>query len=345
MTHPETPPFPRHGGDLDVASVRFGEPVGGWLDLSTGINPNPYPVSAVAAADLARLPGSAALARLGAIARGAYGLAENVSLAATPGSEIAIRLLPHAAPPGSVAIVAPTYGSHGEAWRAAGRQVADVVSIEAVPMDAAIVVLANPNNPDGRIVSPATLAVLARRLADRNGLLVVDEAFADVAPAISLAPQLVDTSALILRSLGKFYGLPGLRLGFAAGPGAVIARLRTLLGDWPVSAPAIALGGEALADNAWRHETRRRLAGSSERLKSYLERYGHGVIGGTDLFTLATARDAAAFHGGLARRGIWTRIFADHPTWIRIGLPADDAGFDHLDRALDAISAERMTTG
>ena len=334
------PQHPHHGGDLAFATARHGRPQAGWLDLSTGINPNPYPSPAIDTAALARLPDRGALAGLLDAARAAYGVPASVPLAATPGSEIAIRLLPLIAPPGKVTILGPTYGSHGEAWRAAGRSVADVASPDAVPPDTLIVVLANPNNPDGRILAPDALARLAKRLAASGGLLVVDEAFADVAPEASLAPFLGDTPALVLRSLGKFYGLAGLRLGFVAGPAGLVERLTGLLGDWPVSGLALSIGRTALSDGGWRDGTRIALKAGSAALRDTLIRQGLAIAGGTDLFTLVADGEARRIHQGLAERGIWTRSFDFAPNWLRLGLPPDAAGLARLDQALTSL-AER----
>jgi len=330
---------PRHGGDLAFARARYGEPDGGWLDLSTGVNPSPYPVSHSVAGDLARLPDRDAAADLITVARKAYGAPADTAMIATPGSDLAARLIPVVAPAGSVAVVAPTYPGHAEAWRRAGRAVTAVPSVDAIPVDAAIVVVVNPNNPDGRRHEPSVLAPVARRLGKRRGLLIVDEAFADPTPEISLMPLLAGLPALVLRSFGKFYGLPGLRLGFVAGSPAMVERLASLLGDWPVSTAAIALGRAALADDAWRDATRRRLGACASRLRSLLAGYGLAPIGGTDLFVLVQADAAAALHQALARHGVWTRAFVEEPEWLRFGLPADEAGFARLDRALAEVTA------
>ena len=260
---------------------------------------------------------------------------------AVPGTEIAIRLLPLLAPGGPVAIVSPTYGSHADAWRAAGRTVIQIASIDDLPADAAIAVLANPNNPDGRIVEPARLTALAHRLAERGGLLIVDEAFADLDPGLSLAPRLAGLPAIVLRSFGKFYGLAGLRLGFVAGAPTVVGALGSMLGDWPVSGAAIAIGTAALSDTAWQDKTRRRLARDAARLRDLFTGAGLSLGGGTDLFVLVAHHSAAAIHAGLAARGIWTRAFDDQPEWLRFGLPADDAAFGRLGAALAAVMAAR----
>jgi cobalamin biosynthetic protein CobC len=338
MATPGDRDLPRHGGDLAFANARYGEPPDGWLDLSTGINPVPYPGPLPLESDLARLPSPDALDRLLVTARSAYAVPDDDdAIIATPGTEIAIRLLPLVAPPGTVAIVSPTYGSHGEAWTGTERAVIAVSAIDFVPADAKIVVLANPNNPDGRIADVHRLISLAERKSQSGGLLIVDEAFADLVPSASLVPHLSGLPAVVLRSFGKFYGMAGLRLGFIAGPADAVVRIRRLLGDWPVSGPAIRVGALALADRGWRNDTIRRLAKDAARLRAVLASNGLTVVGGTDLFVLVESLAAGAIHRGLAEQGIWTRAFPEHRRWLRIGLPGDDAGFARLEHALASL--------
>ncbi len=338
--------MPRHGGDLAFATAVYGEPDNGWLDLSTGINPDPYPLPAAPPQIVTRLPARDSLDRLLGTARSAYAVPAGASLVATPGSEIGLRLLPLVAPPGTVAVVAPTYASHREAWTNAGRAVVTVASLDAVPDDAVIVAIANPNNPDGRLVGVDRLVDAALALGERAGLLVVDEAFGELAPEASIIPRLAGLPAVALRSLGKFYGLAGFRLGFAAGPPERLARLAALLGDWPVSGPAIAAGTTALADTAWRQAARLHLHAQAQRLRTLLLGHGLTVAGSTDLFVLVTHPDAADLHRRLAEHGVWTRIFADEPAWLRIGLPSGEAGLARLAAALPVLTAPpaRSTT-
>ena len=336
-SHSDEARGPKHGGDLAFATMRYARPRSEWLDLSTGINPLPYPVPDIAAATLAPLPDRGKLASLIAAARAAYGVATDVAVAAVPGTELAIRLLPQAAPPGPVAIVSPTYGSHSDAWRRSARLVSEVRTIADVPADAAVVVVSNPNNPDGRVCRPDALGEVGQRIATRGGVLVVDEAYADVAPELSMAPRLNAVPCLVLRSLGKFYGLAGVRLGFVAGAASFVERIAGHIGDWPVSTVAIVAGMAALTDGAWREATSARLTGDAARLRHLLSRHRLTVVGGTDLFVLVENDDAGNVHHALAGRGIWTRCFDDQPKWIRFGLPADDAGFRRLDDALREI--------
>jgi len=330
------PLAPRHGGALRDASARYGVALEDWLDLSTGINPHPYPLADLPASHFHRLPDPAALADLLAVARKAYGVPAKAAIAAMPGSDLALRLLPLVAPAGDVGIVGPTYSGHAEAWLRAGRGVYAAASLDEAAERAAIVTIVNPNNPDGRAVAPSELLRVAERLAQRDGLLVVDEAFGEVAPGLSMIPHLGALPIVVLRSFGKFYGLAGLRLGFVLGQDARVERLREPVGDWPVSGPALSLGRQAMADSAWQSATRQRLAAARTRLESLVTGAGLAIEGGTDLFVLVRAPQAVAIHESLARAGIWTRVFADQPDRIRFGLPPEP-GFARLEAALGRI--------
>ncbi len=326
---PAPGPQPRHGGGLVDAARLHGIPLEDWLDLSTGINPHAFPLPPFAPDDLHRLPDPAALRDLIAVARRASAAPADAAVLAVPGSDLALRLIPLLFPRGSIAVLSPTYSGHAEAWDAAGHAVRRVADISQALDAASIIVLANPNNPDGRTFTPERLAAIGQQHT-----LIVDEAFCDLAPEASVVPM-IGPRTIVLRSFGKFFGLAGLRLGFVIGDRGLLAPLERLLGDWPVSGPAIAAGRLALADTAWQAATRTRLAAERARLDSLLRSVGYAIIEGTDLFRSVITPDAAALHLDLARRGIWTRIFAEDPTRIRIGIPPE-GGFERLERAVSA---------
>lgn len=323
-----------HGGDLDRAEAVHGRPADGWLDLSTGINPWPYPVPDVAADAWARLPAKAALDDLLAAARRAYGVDPAAGVIAAPGTQALIQLVPRLVPAGEVRVVGPTYGEHAPAWAGIGHRVADVADLADLPDGLAGVVVCNPNNPDGRVVPRDVLLDLAGRLAAAGGLLLVDEAFADVTPETSLADAAGRPGLAVLRSFGKFFGLAGLRLGFALAAPETAERLATLLGPWAVSGPALAIGRRALLDEAWIMATRQRLAAEAEALRSLLVDAGLEYVGGTDLFQLARCPDADALQRRLAARGVWIRVFPGRPGLARFGLPGGEVAQARLARAL-----------
>jgi cobalamin biosynthetic protein CobC len=200
-----------------------------------------------------------------------------------------------------------------------------------------VAVVVNPNNPTGKALPREALCSLAASLASHGGMLLVDEAFIDAcADAESVAP-LLPPGAVVLRSFGKIYGLAGVRLGFAVAAAEVATRLRAELGPWSVSGPAIALGIAALDDGAWLALARQRLARDSSRLDAMLERGNCSIVGGTPLFRLAAAAEAARLADRLARGGIHVRRFAYAPNWLRFGLPGSDEAWHRLGAALAAV--------
>jgi len=317
-------PGSEHGGAVDAAAARYGIPRDAWLDLSTGINPNPYPLPAIDPAAWQRLPDVSTERALCRAAAECYGVADPAMVVPTPGSQAAIQWLPRLFSKRRVAVLSPTYNEHAPAWRNAGHQVIET----ADPGDAEVVVVVNPNNPDGRVRPPENLLALGSGRSGR--LLVVDEAFADVVPEASLAGHVGRPGLIILRSVGKVYGLAGMRLGFVLAAPDVAAAVRRAIGPWAVGGPVAEAGAAALSDADWLAATRQRLAAAADRLDALLTGSGIGVIGGTPLFRLAETAEAGALFDHLAGAAVLVRPFAAHPTWLRFGLPGDDAGFQRL---------------
>jgi cobalamin biosynthetic protein CobC len=325
---------PAHGGDLDTARKLFPSAPEPFLDLSTGINPYHYPIPQFTAELSTRLPQPAALARLAAAAAEAYGAPSPAHVTAGPGSQCLATQTAFLLARGRAAILAPTYSEYGRLAELAGHNVVEMAEVGQLA-DARIAIVVNPNNPDGRIVPKDTLLALADRLRRRGGLLMVDEAFMDVGPdGASLCEYVEQDNIVVLRSFGKFYGLPGLRLSFAVATPAIAARLATALGPWPVSGAAIAVATEALADAPWREAARKALAETAVRLDAMLARAGLSPIGGTSLFRLVRTQDAGRFFQSLGEAGILVRRFAEHPTWLRFGIPGAEPEWQRLEKAL-----------
>jgi cobalamin biosynthesis protein CobC len=325
-----------HGGNLAAARLRFPDAPRPWLDLSTGINPNAYPIGHVSKQAWTRLPEPTAIGALEAVAATAYGAQNAACLIAAPGAQALIRLLPRLFPARRVGILGFTYAEHEASWRAAGASVKTVDEIGALDaFDVAIVV--NPNNPDGRLISPQDLADLVARLVRKGGMLLVDEAFMDAEPmARSLVPSLPPQGAVVLRSFGKFHGLAGVRLGFAAASPSLAPLIRRALSPWAVSGAAIEIGRRALADAPWGDLTVARLAKAGARLDTILGRAGFEIIGGTTLFRLARHKEASAWFERLGRKGILARPFPIvRPDWLRFGLPGSQAQWRRLEAALE----------
>lgn len=318
-----------HGGDLDAAMRRFGGDVGDWLDLSTGINPVPYPVPPLSRHAVAALPTKSNINALRDAAASCYGTRAHVTPLA--GAQAAIQAVPHLASPGLARVLAPTYNEHAAALRAQGWSVEEVARFDSLA-GAGCAVLVNPNNPDGTRLDPERVMALA----DQVGLLVVDESFADPKPALSLAPRLHEgpENIIALRSFGKFYGLAGLRLGFALSSQKIACALAELAGPWPVSGPAIEVALRALQDTAWQAETTARLTRDAVRLDALATRAGWSLVGGTPLFRTYATADAAAAQSNLGRYHIWSRIFPYSRHWIRLGLVGTAAGWERLEAVL-----------
>ncbi len=305
-----------HGGGLDAAIAAYGGARDDWLDLSTGVNPVPYPVGEIGAEAWTALPDSAAMRRLSKAARAFWSIPDTAELVVAGGASALIAQMPNVWPGSTVTIPRPTYNEHAAAFEAQGW----IVQSDG---PAAVRVLVHPNNPDGRPWS----------VAQHPCPTIIDESFCDVTPEDSHVGQAAELDRVILKSFGKFWGLAGLRLGFAICPPGVARKLRDRLGPWAVSGPALEIGARALEDAAWADATRVRLTSDAARLDSLV---GLPVVGGTDLFRLYEVADAAAAQGHLAKAHVWSRTFPYSKTWLRLGLPHPDR-WDQLDAAVAGL--------
>ena len=322
-----------HGGDL--AAIRAAHPQAPqpWIDLSTGINPWPYPLGQIPRAAWQVLPGSADLERVRVAAAAHYG-AEPGQVVLAPGSQAIIQWLPRLRGRSRVAILAPTYDEHARSWAACGHQVTFAGSLERIGRDIDVVIVGRPNNPDGGVASFSALAETATRVGRRGGWLIVDEAFADVMEAPSVAAVLRSEAVISLRSFGKFFGLAGGRLGAALLSGAVRDDLERALGPWPVAGPVLDVAARAFADETWIARTRERLEKAAARLDRLALRARLRLVGGTTLFRLYESARAPQLFDTLAAAGVYVRRFAGRPTWLRLGLPPTAEAERRLSRAL-----------
>lgn len=320
-----------HGGRVRAAAKRYGIPENGWLDLSTGINPDGWPVPALPAGIWQYLPQDED--GLVEAALKFYGTARLLPVA---GSQAAIQALPRLRVPGSVALAAPSYAEHEHAWRQHGHQVIHVSDGNILQSAADVVVIVNPNNPTGRLYSVAELLNLHERLAQRGGLLVVDEAFMDATPEHSLAHFCPREGLIVLRSPGKFFGLAGARVGFVLAHENILQPLAELLGPWPIATPSRYVAKLALADTVWQENTRKTLYSASLRLSGMLARYGLTPDGSNSLFQWIRCNEAASAHEQLAQQGILTRLFGE-PASLRFALPRSEEQWARLDAALGGI--------
>ncbi|WP_334176476.1 aminotransferase class I/II-fold pyridoxal phosphate-dependent enzyme [Pseudoxanthobacter sp.] len=328
------------GRDIAAARRRFPDAPLPFIDLASGINPNPYPLSALTPAAFTHLPGPEAFARLAEVAAARYNAPSAAHVVCAPGSRILLSCVASLSAGARHAAVLqpPAAGqariSHREALIASGLSLSLEPSLGALAAaDLALVV--NPDDPDGRLIPRMRLLDLAADLGRRGGMLLVDEADMDVATLSETLARDVDRAPIaVLRTFGKFHGLSGLRLGFAISAPAFASRLRAMLGPWAVSGPALAVGTAALADAGWARQTRSDLAYAAVRLDSVLEEAGLRVEGGTALFRLARCGDALRWWVRLGQAGVLVRRFPDRPEMLRFGLPRDEPGFERLTAAL-----------
>ena len=318
-----------HGGKLREAARRYGR--SDWLDLSTGLNPNGYPAPALTADAWHRLPEHDP-ALLEAAQR-YYGAPRMLAVA---GTQAAIQALPRLRQSSRVVVASPSYAEHLHHWSQHGHQTIAIPygELDAAVASAEVVVVCNPNNPTGAFVPRATLLRWAEALAARGGWLVVDEAFADTDGAHSLADATQASGLVVLRSVGKFFGLAGVRLGFAAAPDDILEPLADMLGPWAVSGPAQQVARAALEDKTWQRTTQDQLHAAGSRLRKLLASQGI-ASNGTALFQGWPEPHAEEFHDHMARRGIWVRLFREAARGIRLGLPPDQAGWRRLELALN----------
>lgn len=319
-----------HGGRLLRAVAQYGIARERWLDLSSGIAPWPYPVPSIPQEAWARLPETED--GLEQAARTYY---HANLLLAVAGSQAAIQALPQLRAAGRVGVLTPCYAEHPHAWQRAGHTLIELADdqVDDAIDSLDVLVLVNPNNPTGRLIPRERLLAWHARLAARGGWLVVDEAFIDNTPGLSLCGHVDRPGLIVLRSFGKFFGLAGVRLGFVMAAPALLQALAELLGPWTVSGPTRVLGKVCLADELAHLMQIDRCAKARARLVALLSEAGLAPTGGCDLFQYVATERAAQLHEFLARRGILVRLF-EYPAALRFGLPANAAQEQRLREAL-----------
>ncbi|NBA97769.1 threonine-phosphate decarboxylase CobD [Pseudomonas sp. R5(2019)] len=318
-----------HGGRLRQAALDYGIELSQWLDLSTGLAPWPFAIPEIPVSAWARLPEVNDGLELAACEY--YGAHQVLPV---PGSQAAIQALPRLRRTGKVGVLSPCYAEHAEGWRRAGHRVREIGESEVdFYLDGLdVLVVVNPNNPTGRLLPPERLLEWHARLVQRGGWLLVDEAFMDNTPGLSLAGFTDRAGLIVLRSFGKFFGLAGVRLGFVLAERKLLQLLAEQIGPWAVSGPTRQLGQACLLDRDAHARQIRRSEAASERLARLLERFGQPPTGGCALFQWRVTDQAQRLHDFMARRGILLRLFPATSS-LRFGLPLDEADWLRLEQA------------
>ena len=304
-----------------------------WLDVSTPVNPRPYPVPAVDPAcwhewpsdDDGLLPAAA----------GYYG---NERLLAVGGVSAATRALPHLFPPAALACLTPMDDAHSAAWHRAGHPLRRLPTLaRALAAATPKVLIANPNPLTAMTLPRATLLAAAGELDKRGGWLIVDETLADADPANSVAQFAGRNDAprlIVLRSLAPFFGLPGARVGFVLGATDKLDKLSQLLGSYTLATPSRAVARSALLDTVWQARAREQLALSSLRLCAALAPLGETQA--TALFCSVATPHVDGLVEHFAAGSI--RPHAAHGV-VRFALPRSDAEWRRLSTAISAWKA------
>lgn len=356
LIHPKPEAPINHGGAIDQAEQRYGIPAIEWLDLSTGINPVAYPVKVIDGMHWQRLPLATELDALKQAAQAYYQTPNAKHIVCAPGTQSLIQTIPFwlkdrtASPIAkSVHIMGPTYGEHERCWRRAGYP---VNNHQNTPNDryerakdilraadaGTVVVLVNPNNPDGAVFAPTDIITLGQLAAMRDCWLVVDEAFMDCEPNQSVCPYIDQLpTTIILRSFGKFFGLAGARLGCAVMDIDLVRDLENRIGPWAIPGPTMVVGTQALLDRPWQQDARARLRQDAARLDQLVSEHSKLTpSGGTDLFRYYHGTDCKALADHLGQKGILVRLFDYDANKVRFGLPGRAADWKRLENAMTA---------
>lgn len=269
-----------HGGNIHALAAKLGLGPEKILDFSASINPL-APARSMTEAITANLktllvnyPAPRAT-RLAAALADKYGQSPENVLIGNGATEL-IHLLPRLFPGGRGLIIGPAFGEYAAGLAAAGLAIdwhlcppeeglvpdfggttGDNLK-KKIESKYNLVFLGRPANPGGGLCSGEVAAELAQRTKAAGGYVVVDEAFIDFCPDESIIHLMGKyPNIIIIGSMTKFYGLPGLRLGHVFGPAGLIARLTALQPPWSVNALAEAAGLAGLADEAFAEESRR----------------------------------------------------------------------------------------
>ena len=332
---------PKHGGDLVAWQQRMGRAAENWLDLSSACNREPWPIPEIEPALWMELPDQSQLMAQASD----YFAVKPVAIGS--GSQHIIEALPLLLKTSVLAeqqvVMVPKIGyqEHGFAWQKWGYTVRLYEQLEDVlTQEWNVVVVINPNNPTGQSYDKASLQAVHHKAQAQSGYLVIDEAFVDAQPELSFLSALndVDKSLFILRSVGKFFGLAGARVGFVFCHASWQVPLRNLLGPWPVATPSLYIVGKALTDQAWQQHA---LQSLQQRQRAFVETlvpkfntiFDSQDYALTPLFAtwqLASHEYAQQVFAWLHQVGVHVRLGEG---WIRVALPAMDE-MRPLDKAL-----------
>ena len=317
----------QHGGDIELAVKKYGGARENWIDLSTGINGASYPWQQNIGVELRNLPSNKLLVNLEEAASTAYKVAENTETAAVSGAQQIINLLPICLKSyNSVAILGPTYNEYEKTFKKSGIKTQTVSELSGLS-SSDIAIIVNPNNPTGKVIADETLDELSKKVR----ILIIDESF----KMFSSRKTQKFNNIIQINSLGKFFGLAGVRLGFVSGPSDFIKTVKAILGPWPVSTLAAEIGIVALNDKVWISEMEKILVTESNTLLEACSSKNWELIGKTSLFHTYATSSCLEVEKQFAAHGIWIRTFDYSKTWVRFGIPTSENEWTRVKRALN----------
>ena len=324
---------PKHGGNLDDAIQKYRVPRDKWIDLSSGVSPWSWPFKALPDYTWTDLP----LSNLGLLKNAArYYQCELENITVSPGSQLAIRLIAQQILPSTVAIPSLGYQEHRYSWQLAGHKIHYYQSLNELTslinsnqVEHAVVI--NPNNPTGELLSAEEVNDLAQNL---SGVLIVDEAFIDLHqhsrdPQYQSAITQPHNNQIVLRSVGKFFGLAGLRVGFIIGTHPIVNKLSQLLEPWSLNHASQHIATDMLADTSWHQSQAIRIQTESKHFENIIQGFSHIILndfhlsnGGLFITIFANKNSISQMHETLAQHGVWTRLHnpTDEHSWIRFSL-------------------------
>jgi len=326
-----------HGGELEKFSKQYGIAIDDWLDLSTGISPYSYPIPIIPTKIWQRLP-----EKTDAFTQVVNDYYQTKNWLVCSGSQSAIQVLPKlwfnkCQQVSKVWVPKIGYKEHAKAWtytllnrstQNSVIQYKELPTFEALTENCVVIII-NPNNPTGQVYRKQILLDLANNLKMKKGLLIIDEAFIDYEKEQSFFEEISHFSNLvILRSLGKFFGLAGLRVGFILSNQHWLDDFDSELGIWSVTGPSLYVTEQALRNIDWQKAQKQRLAFQSERLAVLLEDCFETLVKGTTLFKSVELDHATDIHQQLCRQGILVRL-SDEKDRLRFGIP-DEVGYQRL---------------
>lgn len=322
-----------HGGHLLDAAKKYNIAKEKWIDLSTGINPNGWPIPTIPSECWQRLPETA-----DGLVEAAKNYYQCQSILPVAGSQAAIQSLPLLRKKSKVGVLAPAYAEHAYSWEKAGHIVVELEedNIDSYLAELDVLIVINPNNPSAQHFRKPQLLNWYQQLHQHGGWLIVDEAFLDTNPEQSLSSHPVTEGLIILRSIGKFFGLAGIRCGFVIATEQILKELNEMLGPWTVSHPSRYIATAALLDKDWHSKTKVELNTQAARLAVLLNNQGLSITAQTDLFIWIKISEAQTIHQALAEKGILTRLFI-HPLSLRFGLPKNEFEWRSLEQGLKAL--------